>query len=52
MNSDAQQLIKNSIKTIPDYPLPGIMFRDVTSLIENGEAFAATIAEFVTTLQR
>ncbi|MCP4324561.1 MAG: adenine phosphoribosyltransferase, partial [Alteromonadales bacterium] len=47
MNSDAQQLIKNSIKTIPDYPLPGIMFRDVTSLIENGEAFATTIAEFV-----
>ena len=47
MDSNAQQLIKNSIKSIPDYPVPGIMFRDVTSLIENGEAFAATIAEFV-----
>ncbi|PKF63714.1 adenine phosphoribosyltransferase [Psychromonas sp. psych-6C06] len=47
MNSDVQQLIKNSIKTIPDYPLPGIMFRDVTSLIENGEAFSATIEQFV-----
>jgi len=47
MKSDVQQLIKNSIKTIPDYPLPGIMFRDVTSLIENGEAFAATIEQFV-----
>ena len=47
MKSDVQQLIKNSIKTIPDYPVAGIMFRDVTSLIENGEAFAATIAEFV-----
>jgi adenine phosphoribosyltransferase len=46
MNSDVLQLIKNSIKTIPDYPLPGIMFRDVTSLIENGEAFAATIDQF------
>lgn len=47
MTSDVQQLIKNSIKTIPDYPLPGIMFRDVTSLIENGVAFSATIAQFV-----
>ncbi|GLS91609.1 adenine phosphoribosyltransferase [Psychromonas marina] len=47
MTSDVQQLIKNSIKTIPDYPLPGIMFRDVTSLIENGSAFSATIAQFV-----
>lgn len=47
MTSEVQELIKNSIKTIPDYPLPGIMFRDVTSLIENGEAFAATINQFV-----
>lgn len=47
MNLDVQQLIKNSIKTIPDYPLPGIMFRDVTSLIENGSAFSATIEQFV-----
>ncbi|RBW46738.1 adenine phosphoribosyltransferase [Psychromonas sp. B3M02] len=39
-------LIKNSIKSIVDYPIPGIIFRDVTSLIENGEAFAATIDLF------
>ncbi len=47
MTSDVQQSIKNSIKSIPDYPLPGITFRDITSLIENGEAFAATIDQFV-----
>lgn len=47
MTSNIQQLIKHSIKTIPDYPLPGILFRDITSLIENGEAFAATINEFI-----
>jgi len=47
MTSITLQLIKDSIKSIPDYPLPGIMFRDITSLIENGEAFAATIALFV-----
>jgi len=47
MTSTTLQLIKNSIKSIPDYPLPGIIFRDITSLIENGDAFAATIALFV-----
>lgn len=39
-------LIKNSIKTIPDYPKPGIMFRDVTSLMQDAEAFAKTIELF------
>ena len=47
MTSITLQLIKDSIKSIPDYPLPGIIFRDITSLIENGEAFAATIDLFV-----
>ena len=31
--------IKSVIKTIPDYPKPGIMFRDVTSVLEDHEAF-------------
>lgn len=41
----AQQLkhIKDSIKTIPDYPKAGILFRDVTSLLENPEAYSASI---------
>ena len=41
----AQQLeyIKNSIKTIPDYPKAGILFRDVTSLLEDPLAYAASI---------
>ena len=47
MSMESLTLIKNSIKSIKDYPLPGIVFRDVTSLIENGEAFAATIDLFV-----
>lgn len=36
-------LIKASIKTIPDYPKAGILFRDITSLLENPQAFAASI---------
>lgn len=36
-------LIKNSIKTVPDYPKEGILFRDITSLLEDPVAFATTI---------
>lgn len=35
--------IKSVIKTVPDYPKPGIMFRDVTSLLDDHQAFSNTI---------
>ena len=31
--------LKDTIRTVPDFPIPGIQFRDITSLIENPEAF-------------
>ena len=37
------ELIKNSIKSIPNYPKEGILFRDITSLTEVPEAFGATV---------
>ncbi|WP_318417955.1 adenine phosphoribosyltransferase [Photobacterium leiognathi] len=43
MNQDTINLISNSIKSIQDYPKPGILFRDVTSLMEQPEAYSATI---------
>ncbi|NHK27526.1 adenine phosphoribosyltransferase [Parvularcula flava] len=33
------------IRTIPDYPKPGIMFRDVTTLMGHPEAFSQAIAD-------
>ncbi|WP_369812615.1 adenine phosphoribosyltransferase [Alkalimonas collagenimarina] len=35
--------LKQVIKTVPDYPKPGILFRDVTSLMQDGPAFAVVI---------
>ena len=35
--------LKNHIRSIPDYPKKGILFRDITTLIKNEEAFSATI---------
>ncbi|CED71870.1 adenine phosphoribosyltransferase [Aliivibrio wodanis] len=43
MSTETLELIKNSIKSIPDYPKVGIMFRDVTSLMEEPKAYQATI---------
>ena len=45
MTATAQQLeyLKNSIKSIQDYPKPGILFRDVTSLLEDPKAYALSI---------
>lgn len=41
------ELIKSSIKSIPDYPKAGIIFRDITSLLEVPTAFQATVDAIV-----
>ncbi|MBV1689787.1 adenine phosphoribosyltransferase [Novosphingobium sp. G106] len=35
--------LKALIRSIPDFPQPGILFRDVTTLMGNGPGFAATV---------
>jgi adenine phosphoribosyltransferase len=35
------------IRTIPDYPKPGIMFRDITTLLGNPRAFRRAVDELV-----
>ena len=35
--------IKKYIRSIPDYPKKGILFRDITTLIKDANAFAETI---------
>ena len=39
--------LKEYIRSIPDYPKKGILFRDITTLIKNDEAFAKCIDEIV-----
>jgi adenine phosphoribosyltransferase len=38
---------KSVIRTIPDYPKPGIMFRDVTTLLGNARAFRTAVDQLV-----
>tara|TARA_B100000035_G_scaffold287290_1_gene272139 strand:- start:488 stop:1015 length:528 start_codon:yes stop_codon:yes gene_type:complete len=39
--------LKNHIRSIPDYPKKGILFRDITTLIKNEKAFEETINQIV-----
>ena len=39
--------LKDYIRSIPNYPKKGILFRDITTLIKNEKAFAQTIDEIV-----
>jgi len=38
--------IKKSIRTIPDFPKPGIQFKDITTLLQDPDAFNETIETF------
>ncbi len=43
MSSD----LRDAIRSIPDYPKPGIMFRDITTLLGDARAFRRAIDELV-----
>lgn len=38
------EAMKALVRSIPDFPKPGILFRDITTLIGHGEGFAASVA--------
>lgn len=46
-----QTLIQSLIRTIPDYPKPGIQFRDITTLLNDATGFAATINALATAFE-
>src|SRR5687768_15083371 len=37
--------IRSLIRTIPDFPKPGIVFRDITTLLKNATGLRATIEQ-------
>jgi adenine phosphoribosyltransferase len=39
--------IKDAVRTIPDHPKPGIMFRDITTLLGNARAFRTVVDQLV-----
>ncbi len=43
IGSDDENFIKSKIRTIPDWPKPGVMFRDITTLLKDNEGFKRVI---------
>ena len=39
LNDEQTQILLKSIRDIPDFPKPGIMFKDITTLLNNKEAY-------------
>jgi adenine phosphoribosyltransferase len=45
MNLDSE--LKDAVRTIPDYPKPGILFRDITTLLGQPMAFRRAVDQLV-----
>lgn len=45
MDPGALREIREAIRSIPDYPKPGVMFRDITTLLGNANVFHQVVEE-------
>jgi adenine phosphoribosyltransferase len=43
--------LTDHVRTIPDFPKPGILFYDITTLIHHAEAFKATVKQLADAVQ-
>jgi adenine phosphoribosyltransferase len=43
MSEERIQIVRSLIRDVPDFPKPGILFRDVTTLIGHGAGFATAV---------
>ena len=47
MDSVTPREIRDAIRAIPDYPKPGITFRDITTLLGNARVFRGVVSQLV-----
>ena len=46
-NISINQYLRDNIRTVPDWPAPGVQFRDITPLLQNAKVFRVLIDAFV-----
>ncbi len=46
-NLSINQYLRNHIRTVPDWPTPGVQFRDITPLLQDAKVFRVLIDAFV-----
>ena len=42
-DDELTRLVKSRVRDVPDYPRPGVVFKDITPLLGDGKAFSAVI---------
>jgi adenine phosphoribosyltransferase len=42
--TDLDALLRSKVRDVPDYPQPGVLFKDITPLLADPAAFAAVVA--------
>ena len=47
MNEIFMQQLQNSVRTVPDFPIEGIMFRDITPVLADGKLLADVVNQMV-----
>ncbi len=47
MDQTLRETLESAIRTIPDYPKPGVQFRDITTLLGDPRAFRRAVDELV-----
>ncbi|MCD0505246.1 adenine phosphoribosyltransferase [Bordetella petrii] len=47
MQTDTAELIRRTIRSVPDWPQPGVVFRDITPLLQDPRTFRVLIDLFV-----
>lgn len=47
MDKTTKKMIKSKIRSIPDFPIKGIMFRDITTLLKDAEGYKIIIDDLV-----
>jgi adenine phosphoribosyltransferase len=47
VNETEREFLRQSIRTIADYPKPGIQFRDITTLLRDPRAFGITVEALI-----
>jgi adenine phosphoribosyltransferase len=48
----AMERLKGSIRDVPDFPKPGIVFKDITPILTNGQLFRLAVTIFTERYQR
>ena len=46
-NQSINDYLRSHIRTVPDWPTPGVQFRDITPLLQDADAFRTLIQAFV-----